>query len=121
MGIIEDAPNRSKLAKLLRFKSSRSGDKYVSLEEYISNMPEWQQDVYYIAGESTKAVKRSPFLEVASRKKVEVLYLVESIDECKSLSQLQHIESYCFTGTSCRATSIGLLDNNQYIHPILSL
>ena len=50
-------------------------------------MPEWQQDVYYIAGESTKAVKRSPFLEVASRKKVEVLYLVESIDECKSLSQ----------------------------------
>ena len=55
----------------------------MSLEEYVNNMPEWQQEVYYIAGENLKAVQRSPFLEVASRKKVEVLYLVESVDECK--------------------------------------
>lgn len=91
MGIIEDAPNRSKLAKLLRFRSSTSDGKYVSLEEYVNNMPEWQQDVYFIAGESIKAVKKSPFLEVASKKKVEVLYLVETVDECES----QSCPSYC--------------------------
>lgn len=84
MGIIEDSPNRSKLAKLLRYKSSTSDGKYVSLEEYVNNMPEWQHEVYFIAGENLKAVERSPFLEVASRKKVEVLFLVESVDECKS-------------------------------------
>ena len=91
MGIIEDAPNRSKLAKLLRFKSSTSEGKYVSLEEYVANMPEWQQDVYFIAGENIKAVKKSPFLEVASKKKVEVLYLVESVDECKLIMLTCHL------------------------------
>lgn len=83
MGIIEDTPNRSKLAKLLRFKSSASETAYVSLEEYVARMPDWQQEVYFIAGESIPAVKRSPFLEVALRKKAEVLYLVEPIDECE--------------------------------------
>jgi HSP90 family molecular chaperone len=84
MGVIEDAPNRNKLAKLLRFKSSTSDDKLVSLEEYVAKMPDWQQEIYFIAGESMNAVKRSPFLEVATRKKVQVLYLVEPIDECES-------------------------------------
>ena len=50
MGVIEDAPNRSKLAKLLRFKSSKSKGDYVSLEEYVENMQEWQKDIYFIAG-----------------------------------------------------------------------
>jgi heat shock protein beta len=82
MGIIEDAPNRSKLAKLLRFKTSAtSDDQWQSLEDYISNMPEWQQDIYYIAGESMKAVQKSPFLEVAMKKKIEVLFLTDPIDE----------------------------------------
>ena len=83
MGIIEDAPNRSKLAKLLRFRTSASDGQLVSLEEYVARMPDWQQEVYFIAGESINTVKKSPFLEVASKKKVEVLYLVEPIDECE--------------------------------------
>jgi HSP90 family molecular chaperone len=84
MGVVEDAPNRSKLAKLLRFKSASSEDKYVSFEDYVAAMPEWQNDIYYIAGESVEAVKKSPFLEVALKKKVDVLYLTDPIDECKS-------------------------------------
>ena len=81
MGVIEDQPNRSKLAKLLRFKSSTSDDKWVSFDDYIRAMPEWQKEIYYVAGENMAAVKSSPFLEVAIKKNIEVLYLVDPVDE----------------------------------------
>lgn len=81
MGVIEDVANRSKLAKLLRFQSSKSDSKYVSFDDYIANKPEWQKDIYYVAGESIDAAEKSPFMEVAKRKNVEVLYLVDPIDE----------------------------------------
>jgi len=81
MGITEDSANRSKLAKLLRFKTSTSDDNYRSLEDYVADMPEWQSDIYFISGESIETVKKSPFMEVANRKKVEVFYLTDPIDE----------------------------------------
>mmetsp|Transcript_71134 Transcript_71134/g.139706 ORF Transcript_71134/g.139706 Transcript_71134/m.139706 type:complete len:783 (+) Transcript_71134:47-2395(+) len=81
MGVMEDMANKGKLAKLLRFKSSKSEDKYVSLEDYVSGMPDWQKDIYFIAAESLEAAAKSPFMEVARRKNVEVLYLPEPIDE----------------------------------------
>lgn len=81
MGVIEDTPNRSKLAKLLRFKSSTSEDRWTSLEAYIENMQEWQKDIYFIAGMSDEEVKKSPFLEIAHKKQLEVLYLTDPIDE----------------------------------------
>ncbi len=81
MGVIEDQPNRSKLAKLLRFKSSTSDDKWVSFDDYIRAMPEWQKEIYYVAGENMATVKSSPFLEVALKKNIEVLYLVDPVDE----------------------------------------
>src|SRR3546814_17551110 len=81
MGVIEDASNRSKLAKLLRFKSTKSGDDLISLDDYVSNMKEWQTTIFYIAGESIDAVQGSPFLEATEKKDVEVIYLVDSIDE----------------------------------------
>jgi len=81
MGCIEDAPNRSKLAKLLRFKSSKSGEGYTSLDAYAENKPEWQKGIYYIPAETLEAAKKSPFTEVATRKGVEVLYLYDPVDE----------------------------------------
>lgn len=91
MGVTEDAPNRSKLAKLLRYKSSKSEGKYRALEDYVADMPEWQNDIYFISGESIESVEKSPFMELANRKKVEVLYLVEPIDEYvfQSLSEFE--------------------------------
>lgn len=49
--------------KLLRFKTSKSEGKWVSLEGYVKRMKDWQKSIYYIAGESTEAVEKSPFLE----------------------------------------------------------
>jgi heat shock protein beta len=81
MGVVEDAGNRSKLAKLLRFKTSKSEGEFRSFDEYISEIPEWQSDIYFLAGESMEAIMKSPFLEVAKSKGIEVLLLDEAIDE----------------------------------------
>merc|ERR1711988_1416997 len=81
LGIIEDSANRSKLQKLLRFKTNKSGEGWTSLEDYVDNMPEWQKRIYYISGESVETVENSPFLERLNKKGLEVLYLVDPIDE----------------------------------------
>ena len=90
LGIIEDSANRSKLTKLLRYKSNKSGEGYVSLEEYVENMKDWQKAIYYIAGESVAAVESSPFLEKCKAKDLEVLYLVDPIDEYA----IQHVTEF---------------------------
>lgn len=81
LGIIEDASNRTKLSKLLRFKSSKSDGKWVSLEDYVGRMKEWQKSIFYVAGESLEAVEKMPFVEKYKSKDVEVLYLVDPVDE----------------------------------------
>merc|ERR1712196_250932 len=64
LGLIEDSSNRTKLSKLLRFKSSfDNGEKWHSLEEYVARMKENQANIYYISGSSMGAVKDSPFME----------------------------------------------------------
>merc|ERR1719218_539042 len=90
LGIIEDSANRSKLTKLLRYKSSTSGDGYTSFEQYVENMKHWQKAIYYIAGENVEAVENSPFLEKCKAKGVEVLYMVDPIDE----HAIQHVTEF---------------------------
>jgi heat shock protein beta len=82
MGAIEDEPNRGKIMKLLRFKSSKTGeDGWVSFEQYLKNMKEWQNEIYYVAGQDEASVKKSQFLESFTQKDVEVLYFTDPIDE----------------------------------------
>merc|ERR1712147_184044 len=81
LGLVEDSSNRTKLSKLLRFKTSKSDGKWGSLEQYVENMKEDQEYIYYISGESLEAVENSPFLEQCKKRGLEVLYLVEPIDE----------------------------------------
>merc|ERR1711907_568482 len=73
--------NRTKLSKLLRFKTSKSEGKWISLEQYVDNMQKDQEYIYYISGESLEAVENSPFLEQCKKRGLEFLYLVEPIDE----------------------------------------
>ncbi|KAK7043284.1 hypothetical protein SK128_027017, partial [Halocaridina rubra] len=81
LGTIEDSTNRTRLAKLLRFLSSSSKDKLISLAEYVERMKEKQEHIYYMAGASKSEVENSPFVERLQKKGYEVLYLTEAIDE----------------------------------------
>jgi molecular chaperone HtpG len=56
LGIHEDATNRNKLAELMRFHTSKSGEDLISFKEYVQRMKEGQKDIFYITGESRQAV-----------------------------------------------------------------
>lgn len=59
LGIIEDASNRNRLAKLLRFYTSKSSDKMTDLEDYIGRMKEGQKHIYYLTGEQPEHIRGS--------------------------------------------------------------
>merc|ERR1712072_805316 len=81
LGIHEDSTNRNKIAELMRYHSSKSGDELISLKEYVDRMKEGQNDIYYITGESVAQVSSSPFIENLRKKGFEVLYMVDPVDE----------------------------------------
>merc|ERR1711861_87339 len=81
MGCYEDDSNRSKLSKLLRFKSTKSEDKEISLDTYLDRMAESQESIYYMSGESMETMKKLPSLQIFKKKDLEVLMLADHLDE----------------------------------------
>ena len=82
-GIGEDATNKDRIAKLLRFASTHNDDdaQTVSFADYIGRMKEGQDKIYFATGESFIAAKNSPHLEIFRKKGVEVLLLTDRVDE----------------------------------------
>jgi len=79
LGVIEDAGNRSRLAKLIRFFSSAG--ELASLSGYVERMKDKQEQIFYMAGNTLKECQESPFVERLVKKGYEVLYLTEAVDE----------------------------------------
>merc|ERR1712199_141176 len=104
LGIHEDSTNRMKVAELMRYHTSKSGDEQISLKEYVDRMKEGQNDIYYITGESIAAVSSSPFLETLRKKGLEVLYMVDPVDEY-AVQQLKE-----FDGKKLKSTTKEGLD-----------
>lgn len=82
-GIIEDPQNQERIAKLLRFASTKTdgSDTSVALADYVERMPKGQEKIYYLTSESYEAARNSPHLEIFRKKGVEVLLMADRIDE----------------------------------------
>ncbi|KKN55129.1 hypothetical protein LCGC14_0585630, partial [marine sediment metagenome] len=82
-GPAEDFSNREKIAGLLRFATTHTGEstQNVSLDQYIERMKEGQSKIYYITADNFMAAKSSPHLEVFRKKGIEVLIFSDRIDE----------------------------------------
>merc|ERR1712021_221138 len=81
MGCYEDDSNRSKISKLLRFVSTKSEDKDISLDKYLDRMQESQESIYYMSGDNMEVMKKAPALQVFKKKDIEVLMLSDHLDE----------------------------------------
>merc|ERR1711988_87336 len=81
MGCYEDDSNRSKLSKLLRFVSTKSDGKDISLDKYLDRMQESQESIYYMSGDNMEVMKKAPALQVFQKKDIEVLMLSDHLDE----------------------------------------
>merc|ERR1712072_1451576 len=81
MGCYEDDSNRSKISKLLRFVSTKSEEKDISLDKYLDRMQESQESIYYMSGDNMEVMKKAPSLQVFKKKDIEVLMLSDHLDE----------------------------------------
>ncbi|HMM74674.1 MAG TPA: molecular chaperone HtpG [Gammaproteobacteria bacterium] len=105
-GIIEDAANRERIAKLLRFASTHeeSATPTVSLEAYVARMKEEQKAIYYLTADSHATAKSSPHLEVFRARGIEVLLLSDPVDEWV----VTHLTE--FDGKPLKSVSAGKLE-----------
>lgn len=89
-GIHTDFENKDKIAELIRYKTTKSDDKLISLKEYVGNMKPDQKDIYYITGESLSSIINSPHLEALNEKEYEVLLLTDPVDEWVVMSLTEY-------------------------------
>ncbi|MFV0681511.1 molecular chaperone HtpG [Ottowia sp.] len=103
-GLGEDTANRERIAKLLRYASTRSESPTVSLAEYKARMKEGQKAIYYITADSLAAAQHSPQLELFRKKDIEVLLMTDRVDEW-ALSFFNE-----FDGTPLQSVAKGAVD-----------
>lgn len=113
-GPAEGFSNKEKVAGLLRFASTLSGndEQVVGLSQYIERMKEGQDKIYFLTGESYAQVKNSPHLEVFRKKGIEVLLLTDRIDEWL-MSYLTDFDGKSFVDVARGDLDLGALDTEE--------
>merc|ERR1712126_790302 len=114
LGVHEDSTNRKKIAELLRYQTSKSGDEQISLQEYCDRCKEGQKEIYYVTGESIAQVKNSPFIENLIKKGLEVIYMVDPIDEY-CVQQLKEYEEKKLVNCSKEGINLGDEDEKKSV------
>jgi len=111
-GIGEDAANKERIARLLRFASTHhdADAQITSLADYIGRMKEGQDKIYYVTGENHHAARNSPHLEIFRKKGVEVLLLTDRVDEWM-LSFLQDFDGKELASVAKGGLDLGKLEN----------
>merc|ERR1711971_1038708 len=113
LGIHEDSKNRKKISELLRYSSTKTGEKeHVSLKEYVERMKADQKVIYYITGESKAQVESSPFLEKLKKRDLEVLFLVDPIDEY-AVQQLREYDGKKLMCVTKEGLDLGLTEDEK--------
>lgn len=111
-GIHTDWQNRDKIISLIRFKTTRSDGKWVSLKDYAANMPVDQKEIYYITGENIGVMINSPHLEVLKEKGYEVLLMTDPVDEFV-IQSMPEYEGKKFKSAETGELDIAGLDKEQ--------
>ncbi len=90
-GIYTDTAKREKIAALARYRTTKTADNWVSLDDYIKNMKSDQKEIYYITGDNLNTLLNSPHLEKLKQKDYEVLLMTDPVDEwvVQSLNEYQ--------------------------------
>jgi heat shock protein beta len=112
LGIIDDKANKPKLSKLLRYITSKSDGKQVSLEDYVDRMKPKQKNIYYITGENLASVKSSPFLERLTKKGYEVVFMIDPLDEYL-MQSMSEFDGHNFQSVTKEGLKFGDDDNDK--------
>ncbi|WP_330184091.1 molecular chaperone HtpG [Nocardia sp. NBC_01503] len=80
-GMLSDSDNRETILGVSSFASTHSNEELTTLAQYVERMPETQQAIYYMTGESREQIENSPHIEAFKAKGLEVLILTDPVDE----------------------------------------
>ncbi|MDE0050962.1 MAG: molecular chaperone HtpG, partial [Rhodospirillales bacterium] len=80
-GLYEDAEQKERLLPLVRFRSTGSGERWLSLDDYVEAMPEQQEAIYYISGDAPETLRRSPQVEGFRARGIDVLLMADPVDQ----------------------------------------